>query len=100
MSIDPMRAARLHRNLRSQAQRKQAHQAHIPHVVQMNEQHDPSLTNRLVYGSRADWYAAAAMNGFCDVDLAANLGLQRHLTPMELAATTQAKKTKGMNLYE
>lgn len=100
MPIDPMQAARLHRNLRTQSQRKHAHQAHIAHAVMPQDQFDPSLSNRLAYGNRADWYAAAAMNGFCDVDLAANVGLRRYLVPSELVQIAHAKRNKGMNLYE
>lgn len=100
MSIDPLQAARLHRNLQSQSRSKQAHHAHIPHTIQPREQYDASLSNRLAYGNRADWYAAAAMNGFCDVDLAAPLNLCRYVTPVELVQISQTKRNKGMSLYE
>lgn len=100
MPFEAIKAARLHRDLRTQSQRKQAHQAQIFHHVMPQDQFDPSLSNRLAYGNRADWYAAAAMNGFCDVDLAVPVGLRRYVTPNELMQSSHAKRNKGMSLYE
>ena len=100
MSLEAMKVARLHRNLRTQSQRKRAHHAQIPHYVMPQDQFDPSLSNRLAYGNRADWYAAAAMNGFCDVDLAPPVGLYRYIMPYELAQYSQSKLDKGISLYE
>lgn len=92
--IDPIIAAQFHRNTASQARRIKAHQAHIAHSVQPNETLDPSLCNTRVYGNRANWYLSAAVNGFCDVDLAIETGLYRY------PQTPQRNRTKGMRLYE
>ncbi len=100
MPIDPMKAARFHRTLRSKSQKKQAHQSHLFHHVMPNEQFDHSLSNRFVYGKRSDWYAAAAINGFCDVDLAVPIGYRRYLTPVELTRIAHPKRSQGMSLYE
>lgn len=96
MALDPIQAARLYRNQRSRSQRKQPHQAHIPHVVMADETLDPSLSNRRVYDSRADWYAAAAMNGFYDAAQPVPTGARRYLTQPELTT----RKPQGMKLYD
>ena len=100
MSIDSLKAARLHRDMASQSATLQAHHTHLPHSVMKNEQYDASLSHRLVYGNRADWYASAAMNRFCDVDLAQKIGLRRYLTAAQLANVSGSNKNTGMSLYE
>ena len=99
MPFDPLIVARQHRNIRSQSQQLQAYNTHIPHIVMQNETLDASLSHRLVYKNRADWYASAAMNGFCDVDLAQEIGLRRYLTAAQINATNN-QKNNGMSLYE
>lgn len=98
--IDPMKAARLHREIRSSALRKQAHQAHIAHNVSGKEALDPSLSNRRVYGGRADWYASAAVNGLFDVDCAVDVGLRRYPVAAEIGKLANGKRKTGMSLYE
>lgn len=100
MSIDSMQAARLYRELRTQSLQKQSHQAHIPHQVMPNETLDPSLSNRFVYGNRADWYVSAAINGQFDVDIPVQTGLRRYLSLQQINATAHKKQKTGMNLYE
>lgn len=100
MPLDPMKVARMHRNLRSQALRTQAHHNHISHTVMPNEAYDPSLSNQFVYRNRADWYAAAAIQGFCDVDLQTAQGMRRYLPMARIVQIVQPKRITGMSLYE
>lgn len=100
MNIDPMKAARLHRHLREMANQLQAHHIHIAHTIQPNERHDTSLTHRLKYHNRADWYATAAMSGFCDVDLPAKTVAHRFLTAAQISQIAHPKRHNGMSLYE
>ena len=87
-----MIAARFHRNTASQSRKIQAHQASISHAIMPNETLDHSLSNTRIYGNRANWYQAAAVNGFVDVDLPVATGT-RFYPPI-----IRPKKS-GMTLY-
>lgn len=100
--MDSIKAARLYRQMRGRSQSKLSHHAHVPHSVTPFDMYDPSLTNQMAYGNRADWHAAAAMNGFVDVDIPAEKGSRRYLTPPELesiVAGSVKHKKNGMKLY-
>lgn len=100
MAVDSMRAARLFRGLREASLKKQVYELHLPHEVKKQDAFDPSLSNRLVYGNRADWYAAAAMNGFYDVDAPAEYGVRRYLVPEEVNRIAgKNNRNNGMRLY-
>lgn len=95
-----MKAARLYRDIRSHAVKTALWQPHLPHTVQLQEGLDPSLSNRLVYGNRADWYAAAAVNGMFDVDVAVETGARRYPLPERIASLAHPQRKTGMSLYE
>lgn len=96
---DPIDAARLHIKISEAAEAKRMHHAHIPHTIRPRETGDPSLTQRLVYGNRADWYASAATSGWFDVDKGTKTGAYRFLPEMEVHALA-GTQAKGMKLYE
>lgn len=98
--IDPIKAARLHITLGEKSEAKQVFQAHLPHEVKPREQFDPSLTNRFVYGNRADWYAAAAIARWFDADAPLETERRRFLMPSEIQAAAADGRKTGMTLYE
>lgn len=76
MPVDSLQAARLFRKMRDEAIKRQPFDAGVMHEVKAQDAFDPSLSQRLVYGKRADWYVAAAVNGFFDVDAPAEAGVR------------------------
>lgn len=99
MSIDSLRLARAYLDIRSASQAKEIHDSYISHEVMPNETSDPSLSNRLVYGNRADWYASSAINGLFDVDAPTTTGNVAYLSDSELQSIANPNKNTGMNLY-
>lgn len=103
MSLNSLKVARAYLNMRQQSLNIAIHEAHIPHEVTLSETTDPSLSNRIVYGNRANWLASASQNAWFDCDVPTQLGVHRYLMPNALvkAATPPNQKNKiGMNLYE
>lgn len=100
MPVDSMVAARFYRTTRSRSQRTAVWQPHIAHDVMRNETLDPSLSHRLVYGNRADWYASAAINGMVEVDLPVAAGVRRCPLPEEISRIAAGRRKTGMSLYE
>lgn len=100
MPIDNMKAARFYLEVRKASREKKAYEAHTPHTVMTKDSIDPSLTNRLVYGNRYNWYVSAAINGLFDVDVPAKRIANRYLPPEEVLSLSPKNKKVGMSLYE
>lgn len=99
MSIDALKLARTYLDIRSASQNKELHERLVVHDVMPNETLDPSLSNRLVYHNRANWYASFAINGMFDVDVPTKTGRTTYLGQHELESIVNPNKNTGMNLY-
>lgn len=86
MPIDSLKVSRHYRNVRDESLTTLMWQPSIHKVIARNEMLDPTIANHLVYGSRADWYATAAIAGLNSVDELMAEGARNFLTPVNLRA--------------
>jgi hypothetical protein len=92
--IDSLKVSRHYRRVRDESLTTLVWQPSINKAIMPNETLDPTIANQLVYGSRADWYATAAIAGLNSVDEPMQEGARRFLTPISLRAHSQSHKRR------
>ncbi|TDR30687.1 hypothetical protein [Hydromonas duriensis] len=92
MPIDSLKVSRHYRRVRDESLTTLVWQPAINTVIMPNETLDPTIANQRVYGSRADWYATAAIAGLNSVDEPMQEGARRFLTPIHLRAHSQTRQ--------
>lgn len=95
---DGMKLARFYLNIRKASQEKKPYEAYLNHTVMNQETLDPSLSNRLVYGNRQDWYIAMAINGMFDVNIPTKTGGAKFLTLEEIK--NLLPKNQQVSIYD
>lgn len=95
MPIDSLKVSRHYRSVRDSSMSLTLQHAAIKKDIQQSETLDPTVANKHVYNSRADWYATAAITGLNGVDLPVETGVRNFLVPTALRAHSSTGRARN-----